>query len=115
MYGVWYGLERFIVEGLRSDSLYIVNTNLRVSQLISLGLVLVCGVLLVYNLIRYTKNPKPIEGIDYFPPKTEKELAAEKKKAEKKALKARNKQYKIVKGKPVKNSEEQKSSEKKEV
>ena len=81
MYGVWYGLERFIVEGLRSDSLYIGNTTLRVSQLISLGLVLVCGVLLVFNLIKYTKNPKPIEGIDYFN-LTEKEKALDEKRQE---------------------------------
>lgn len=84
MYGVWYGFERFIVEGLRSDSLYIANTNLRVSQLISLALVIVCGVLLIYNLIKYTKNPKPIEGIDYFPALSEKEMAEKIKKDEKK-------------------------------
>lgn len=114
-YGLWYGLERMIVEGMRTDSLYIGNTNLRVSQLLSLAIVVVCGTLLVVFLIKYTKNPKPIEGIDYFPPKTEKELAAEKKKAEKKALKAQNKQYKIVKGKPVKNSDDENLTEKKEV
>lgn len=99
MYGVWYGLERFIVEGLRSDSLYIANTNLRVSQLISMALVLVCGVLLIYNLIKYTKHPKPIEGIDYFPPLSEKEQAALKIKEEKKAKrKARIENMKNKKG-----------------
>ena len=92
MYGVWYGLERFIVEGLRSDSLYIGSTNLRVSQLISLGLVLVCGVLLVYNLVKYTKNPKPIEGIDYFN-LTEKEKALdEKRQARRERAKLRRKE-----------------------
>lgn len=105
-YGVWYGLERMIVEGMRTDSLYIGGTSLRASQLLSGLIVLVCGTLLVVKLIKYTKNPKPIEGVDYFPPKTEKELAAEKKKAERKALKAQRKQYKIVNGKAVKKAEE---------
>ncbi len=104
-YGVWYGLERAIVEGMRSDSLYIGSTNLRVSQLISTVLVLVCGVLLVSLYIKYTKHPKPIEGIDYFPPKTEKELEAERKKAEKKALRKKAKETVIRDGKIVSNKE----------
>lgn len=65
-YGILYGLERAVVEGLRTDSLYIGDTNLRVSQVLSLVLVLVCGVLFVVFTIKYTKNPKPIEGVDYF-------------------------------------------------
>ncbi len=108
-YGVWYGLERTFVEGLRTDSLYIGNTSLRVSQVLSMVIVLVCGTLLVALLVKYTKHPKPIEGIDYFPPKTEKELAAEKKKAEKKALKAQRKNFEIIDGKPVKKQKLTKS------
>ena len=65
-YGVWYGLERTFVEGLRTDSLYIAGTSIRVSQALSATLVVVCAILLVILLIKYTKNPKPIEGIDYF-------------------------------------------------
>ena len=65
-YGVWYGLERAIVEGLRTDSLYIGNTNIRVSQLLSVVLVVVCGILLTIFYIKYTLHPKPIEGVDYF-------------------------------------------------
>lgn len=65
-YGVWYGFERAIVEGLRTDSLYIGSTNIRVSQLLSVVLVVVCGILLTIFCIRYTQHPKPIEGVDYF-------------------------------------------------
>ncbi len=65
-YGFLYGIERAIVEGMRTDSLYIGDTNIRVSQLLSLVLVIVCGTLLVIFTIKYTKNPKPIEGVDYF-------------------------------------------------
>lgn len=66
IYGVWYGAERAFVEGLRTDSLYIANTNLRVSQVLSLFLAAVCLVFLVIFLIKYKKNPKPIDGVDYY-------------------------------------------------
>lgn len=65
-YGVWYGIERAIVEGLRTDSLYITGTTLRISQVLSAALALVCAVLLVILLVKYTKHPKPIDGVDYF-------------------------------------------------
>lgn len=65
-YGFLYGLERAVVEGMRTDSLYIGDTNIRVSQLLSLILVVICGTLLVIFTVKYTKNPKPIEGVDYF-------------------------------------------------
>ena len=55
-YGLWYGAERLIVEGMRTDSLYIGNTSLRASQLLSLAIVLVCGTLLVALTIKFTKN-----------------------------------------------------------
>ena len=75
-YGIWYGLERTVVEGLRTDSLYIASTTVRVSQAVSAVLVLVCTVLLIVLLRKYRKNPKPIDGVDFF---LEEEL---KKKAE---------------------------------
>lgn len=65
-YGVWYGAERAFVEGLRTDSLYIGNTNLRISQVLSAAIAVVCLVLLIYFTLKYTKHPKPVEGIDYF-------------------------------------------------
>lgn len=41
MYFILYGTERFFVEGLRTDSLYIGNTGLRTSQVLSAILVVV--------------------------------------------------------------------------
>lgn len=81
-YGVWYGLERMIVEGMRTDSLFIGNTGIRVSQALSFAIVFVCGILLIIKLIKYTKNPQPIEGVDVFPPMSEKEWAAHERKVE---------------------------------
>lgn len=74
-YGVWYGFGRMIIEGLRTDSLYIGSTSIRVSQVLSGALCLICLVLLIALTIHYIKHPKPIEGIDVFPPMTEKEQA----------------------------------------
>lgn len=87
-YGMWYGIGRMIIEGLRTDSLYIGSTNIRVSQLLSALLVLGCLTAFFVLTLRYTKNPKPIEGVDYFP-----DDATEKK--EKKEKKAKKKDSKI--------------------
>lgn len=65
-YGVWYGLERAVVEGFRTDSLYITGTTIRVSQLLSAILAAVCLIILIALLVKFKKNPKPIDGIDFF-------------------------------------------------
>ena len=54
-YGIIYGLERFFVEGLRTDSLYIGQSNLRVSQVISLGLVICCAGLMAAKIMEIKK------------------------------------------------------------
>ncbi|NLT14575.1 MAG: prolipoprotein diacylglyceryl transferase, partial [Clostridiales bacterium] len=35
LYLAWYGFGRFWIEGLRTDSLYLFDTNLRISQLVA--------------------------------------------------------------------------------
>lgn len=55
-YGIIYGLERTVVEGLRTDSLYIGNTGLRVSQVLSLCLVVCCLILTVVQLVKIKKR-----------------------------------------------------------
>ena len=74
-YLAWYGLGRAWIEGLRTDSLYIAGTPFRVSQVLSAGLALICLVALIVLTVKYTKNPKPIDGVDYF---LEEELKKEK-------------------------------------
>ena len=110
-YGVWYGFERMVVEGMRSDSLYIANTSIRVSQALSAALMLVSLVLLISLYVKFTKHPKPIEGIDFFPPKSEKELEAEKRKAEKKALKKKARSVVIRDGKIVAGTYEKEAAQ----
>ncbi len=53
LYLIWYGAERMVVEGLRTDSLYlpfqIAGYDIRVSQVLSLVLVIVGIILLIVN------------------------------------------------------------------
>lgn len=54
-YFIWYGLGRFWIEGLRTDSLYLFNWTLfgeriRVSQALSFVMVIVCAAVLFYQL-----------------------------------------------------------------
>lgn len=49
LYFILYGIARFFIEGLRTDSLYIGNTTIRVSQALSLVLILVFTILYVYK------------------------------------------------------------------
>ncbi len=82
-YGIWYGLERMIVEGLRTDSLYIPGTLIRTSQALSAAIVVVCAVLLAVLLIKHKMNPKPIDGVDYFLELDIKQRASDIEKTEK--------------------------------
>lgn len=61
-YGIIYGLERTVVEGLRTDSLYIGSTNLRVSQLLSLALVIVCSIITIIKFIKVKKQTEQNTG-----------------------------------------------------
>ncbi len=64
MFG-WYGLGRAWIEGLRTDSLYIPGTSLRISQVLAIAIFIVCLVLLIYFFIKppkkelYKMPPKP--------------------------------------------------------
>ncbi len=52
IYLLVYGTGRTFIEGLRTDSLYIGGTGIRVSQLLSAVLVIFAAVLLIYNAKR---------------------------------------------------------------
>ena len=49
LYLGWYGLGRFFIEGLRTDSLYIPGTSIRVSQLLACLLFLASVIVLIVN------------------------------------------------------------------
>lgn len=61
-YLIWYGIGRFFIEGMRTDSLYI--GSLRVSQILSLVMVLAgIGFIFYQRKINYPKNPYYTEGL----------------------------------------------------
>ena len=72
-YGVLYGTGRAIIEGFRTDSLYIGSSTLRVSQLLSIVVAAAFLAVLIVNLVKVKKHPRPIEGVDFFPPEETKE------------------------------------------
>ena len=57
-YCLWYGIGRTFIEGLRTDSLYLWGTGIRVSQALSLLLVLASVTVLVIMEIRRRKQKK---------------------------------------------------------
>ena len=59
-YFLWYGFGRFWIEGLRTDSLYI--GAFRVSQLVSLLLIIVGAVILYYNRRSISRVPYYTQG-----------------------------------------------------
>ncbi len=63
MYLAWYGFGRMIIEGLRTDSLYISDTNIRVSQLLGFLCFTVCSVLLIVFYIIALKKPTALAPI----------------------------------------------------
>lgn len=67
LYLVWYGFERMIVEGLRTDSLYwtLFGVTFRASQVLS-------GVLFVTGIILLIVNRKKDDGMRNYRPKKKK-------------------------------------------
>ena len=62
LYCILYGVVRFFIEGLRTDSLYIGNSGLRSSQVLSA--ILVVGGFVVLSVVRYMnlRRSVPIQG-----------------------------------------------------
>ena len=95
-YGILYGAERAVVEGLRTDSLYIGTTSLRVSQVLSMVLVLICAAILIAKLVELKKHPVPFSPVETLP--AELDYSLEDEKAEK-----REKSRQVKKAKEAKN------------
>lgn len=64
IYVAGYGLGRCIIEGLRSDSLMIGNTGIKVSQLFAFVCFVVGLALLLYNYFKYFKSKKNVDMQD---------------------------------------------------
>ena len=57
-YMVLYGVGRFWIEGLRTDQLFLWNTGIPVSQLVSVVMILVGGTVIGYNYRKLVKAKK---------------------------------------------------------
>lgn len=64
-YLIWYGLARFVIEAMRSDSLML--GNVKIAQVVSVIFVLVGMVLAVYNVIKSTNEDKKLYTEDLTP------------------------------------------------
>jgi len=53
-YFIWYGIGRFLIEGLRTDSLYL--GTIRISQLVSLILIMSGLIGIIINILKKEKN-----------------------------------------------------------
>lgn len=60
LYVAWYGLGRAWIEGLRTDSLYLFSTGIRVSQLLAVIFFMVSAAAIVW--VRLKRKPTP-EGL----------------------------------------------------
>jgi phosphatidylglycerol:prolipoprotein diacylglycerol transferase len=56
MYFAWYGFGRMFIEGLRTDSLFIPGTGIRISQMLGLVLLVASVVVIVVGLVLAYKN-----------------------------------------------------------
>lgn len=61
-YLIWYGLGRLFIEGLRMDSLYVGSSSIRVSQLLSLLLVLLGVTILIVIIVKKIKEKRKTHG-----------------------------------------------------
>lgn len=62
LYIAWYGLGRTLIEGLRTDSLWLVPNVIRVSQLFALITFVAAALILIINHQRLKKGSKPLLG-----------------------------------------------------
>ena len=75
-YFLWYGLGRFWIEGLRTDSLYLFDWTIggqpiRVSQALSLVMVLVSAFMLLYHIKLHPHRPEELYVNQAQPTETE--------------------------------------------
>lgn len=75
-YLITYSIGRFFIEGMRTDSLYIVG-ELRTAQLVSIGLILLGIILILYR--RKTVTARYLD-VDRPPKKNKKKTSGKKKK-----------------------------------
>lgn len=93
-YGIIYGLERAVVEGLRTDSLYIGQTSLRVSQVLSLLIVALCAAIMIAKFVDLKKHPMVYDPVEVLPTEDDYQIIEKEEKKNKIVAKAKLKKDK---------------------
>ncbi|MCD8191625.1 MAG: prolipoprotein diacylglyceryl transferase [Oscillospiraceae bacterium] len=62
LYVFWYGLGRMFIEGMRTDSLWLVQDVIRVSQLLAAVTMVLAGIVYVINFKRVDVGRRPLVG-----------------------------------------------------
>ena len=93
MYFAWYGFGRMIIEGLRTDSLFVPGTGIRISQMLGLVLFSLSVIALVVGFILSANKKLPAIFTPYFIPdikafREEQKRIEEQRVAAKKAARA---------------------------
>ncbi len=83
-YLAWYGLGRVWIEGLRTDSLYLFGTGIRVSQLLAGLSFVIAGGLLVFLLLRLKPDPERlyVNQVKHMEETPQEETSEDKKEGE---------------------------------
>lgn len=63
IYLIWYSVGRYFIEGMRTDSLYVLNTGIRTAQLTSI-LMIIGGIVLSYLIRTVFKQPYYFETLE---------------------------------------------------
>ena len=69
-YVLWYGLGRFWIEGLRTDSLYLGATNIRISQLIA-AVSAIAAIIILVKKAKWKERPLFVDEIKQAQAETE--------------------------------------------
>lgn len=62
-YLIWYSIGRYFIEGMRTDSLYVLNTGIRTAQLTSI-LMILAGIVLTYLIRTVFNQPTYFEALE---------------------------------------------------
>ncbi len=112
MYLAWYGFGRFFIESLRTDSLYIPGTAIRVSQLVGILCFVIFGAALIAGFI-YSKKKlyaggAMLNGMDlYVKPSLDMHPVFFEKKADKNADKNANEKESVAAEEKTENLDEE--------
>lgn len=59
-YAIWYSVGRFVIEGMRTDSLYVIG-ELRAAQVVSILAILISAVFIIYRRVSLKNPPRYLD------------------------------------------------------